>query len=353
MSSVNANIPSANSQRCIPKWWENKVWGPLYYTTHGRRRAKFFGRFIYFYNQQNLQQMIMKHPADVVVSVHSVVTRPSMYAYRSFNRRPPFITVVTDFVETPYYWYDRHVEQCFVPTNVAYERGLKMGLRPQQMQVTGLPVNPHFTDNMVDREQARRELGWTHDLPTVMLIAGSEGIGNLFETATTIDKQVKGCHLAIIAGRNQEIRAELESYSWRNPHHIYGFVSNHDEMPKLMTASHILVTKAGPGTINEAFLTGIPMIINSAIPGQEDGNAEFVEDNYAGIKVTKPKAVAKVVQDWLIDHPEKRERYATNSLKLARPNAVWDIADAVWGVVRTSPNYQQKATLYPSALACC
>ena len=67
---------------------------------------------------------------------------------------------------------------------------------------------------------------------------------------------------------------------------IYGFVN---EMPAFMHAADILVTKAGPGTISEAFIAGLPMVLYSKMPGQEDGNVTFVVDTGAGVWAPEPE----------------------------------------------------------------
>jgi 1,2-diacylglycerol 3-beta-galactosyltransferase len=57
---------------------------------------------------------------------------------------------------------------------------------------------------------------------------------------------------------------------------IRGFVSNMEEW---MGACDAIVTKAGPGTIAEALISGLPMVLNGFIPCQEAGNVPFVVDN--------------------------------------------------------------------------
>ena len=96
------------------------LWGLIYQASNGRRRANVFSRSMYYNNRAQLIRMVKEHPADIVVCTHSVITRPSMRAYLRQPKRPPFISVVTDLVSTPAYWYDPHVERCLVPTRAAY-----------------------------------------------------------------------------------------------------------------------------------------------------------------------------------------------------------------------------------------
>ena len=52
-----------------------------------------------------------------------------------------------------------------------------------------------------------------------------------------------------------------------------GFVNN---MAEYMVAADILITKACPGTIVEAASIGLPVLLTSYLPGQEEGNVDFV-----------------------------------------------------------------------------
>ena len=97
-----------------------------------------------------------------------------------------------------------------------------------------------------------------------------------------------------------------------------------------MVASDIIVTKAGPSTIIEAAIAGLPMIISDRIPGQETGNVQLVVDNDAGIYAPKPEKVADTVALWLSEGEERLAKRSENAKRIAYPNAVWDIAESVW-----------------------
>ncbi len=62
-------------------------------------------------------------------------------------------------------------------------------------------------------------------------------------------------------------------------------------MPDFMQASDVLVTKAGPGTISKSFIAGLPIIMYSRMPGQEDGNVTYVVDEGAGVWAPTPEEV--------------------------------------------------------------
>jgi len=306
------------------------LWALMYHSFDGKRRTGLARRLIYRNNRRILRRIVSEHPADVVVCTHSVIGNPTFRAFLTLDERPPFLTVVTDLVTTPSFWYDPRVDHCFVPTETAYRRGLRLGMSPSQMQITGLPVNPHFINSITSKERARKEFGFDPVLPAVLIVAGSEGMGSIHKMVAALDAQPLAAQLIVVCGRNQELKSRLEDRVWNNRHCIFGYVTNHREMPRIMAASDIIVTKAGPSTISEAAIAGLPMIISDRIPGQETGNVRLVTENQAGIYLPKPEKVAERIVEWLGEGPEMLGRRAANARRIARPDAVWEIADAVW-----------------------
>ncbi len=306
------------------------LWALMYHSFDGKHRTRLARHLIYRNNRRNLRRIVAEHPADVVVCTHSVIANPTFRAFLTLAERPPFLTVVTDLVTTPSFWYDPRVDHCFVPTETAYRRGLRLGMSPSQMQITGLPVNPHFINSMTSKDKARAELGFDPELPAVLIVAGSEGMGTIYKLVKVLDAQRLGAQLVVVCGRNAALKEKLENRSWNNPRHIYGYVTNYREMPRIMAASDIVVTKAGPSTISEAAIAGLPMIISDRIPGQETGNVKLVTENDAGVYLPKPDRVADLIVEWLQEGPERLRKRAANAKRIARPDAVWEIADAVW-----------------------
>jgi 1,2-diacylglycerol 3-beta-galactosyltransferase len=101
-------------------------------------------------------------------------------------------------------------------------------------------------------------------------------------------------------------------------------------MPVLMAAADILVSKAGPATITEACIAGLPVILYDAIPGQETGNVDYVVQNQIGIYAPSSAEVAAAARAWLAEGPAGLKRRSDTARALARPEAVFDIAEEVW-----------------------
>jgi 1,2-diacylglycerol 3-beta-galactosyltransferase len=147
-------------------------------------------------------------------------------------------------------------------------------------------------------------------------------MGRLEVTARQIALSKLRIQLIVVCGRNQTVKENLEFLNPRVPTRIFGFVNN---IPELMSAADILVTKAGPGTICEAFIAGLPMILYDAVPGQEEGNVDYVVENGAGAWRPTPWSALKQLKIWLAD-PERLRLARSASARLARPNSALDIA---------------------------
>lgn len=303
-----------------------RMWGMGYHLSDGKRRTQFFYQMIWPYIRWGLRRLVREHPADLIVSVHQLPNEPMARAIAQSGRKIQFTTVVTDLVSTHAAWYTNQADLIIVPTNAAYRRALHMGASPRRMEVVGLPVADRFrcppSDAAGERDAIRKRLGWLSDRPVVLMVGGGEGMGPLEPTAHAIDAAELPVQIIVIAGRNQKLKDHLQKHPWKTPARIYGFVQ---EMPAFMRAADFLVTKAGPGTISEAFISGLPLILYSRLPGQEDGNVGYVVSNGAGIWAPRPEEVVKSLRTW-IDHPEQRAAAKEACLRLARPNAARDIA---------------------------
>lgn len=297
-----------------------RIWNMGYRVSDGRRRTRFAYRILWPYLRRRLEKLMTNHPADLVVSVHQLINAPMSKVARQFQ--VPFATVVTDLVSTHAAWFCPTADCVIVPTHAAYQRGLKLRMPGSRMHVIGQPVAERFCHPSGSRSDLRERFGWQQAQPTVLLVGGGEGMGPLAETAFAIDATGLPVKLVIVAGRNRTLKRQLEEHSWRMPVEIHGFVT---EMPDFMQAADILISKAGPGTISEAFIAGLPVILYSKIPGQEDGNVTFVVNEAAGVWAPEPELVAETLRSW-ITRPDLREQAANNASRLAQPDASRRIA---------------------------
>ena len=171
-------------------------------------------------------------------------------------------------------------------------------------------------------------------------MAGGQGMGPVEAIARAVAGASLHAQLVIVAGRNQELEARLKAMRWAIPTHILGFV---EDVHLWMAASDVLLTKAGPGTIAEALICGLPMLIYSYIPGQERGNVDFVVHHKVGAFVPEPQEIARVVRSWL-DDPAMLAAMRQRAQALGRPHATRDIVNALLALVDMSSGRSREST---------
>ncbi len=331
----------------FPKWYPYmvrvpEIWGFGYRLSDGHGRARLITNTFWPYVRRAAHRLIRGHPCDLMVSVHPLAAAPVLKALG--KNRPPFVTVVTDMVTVHALWYHRLTDLCLVATDEARRRAMRCGLSSEQVHVVGMPVADRFCQPPGNKSELRQRLGWPQDRPVIILVGGGEGMGPLEATANAIAAANLHTTLVVITGRNHHLKTRLEKQSrdWPIPAYIYGFVR---EMPDFMRAADILVTKAGPGTISEALNAGLPMVLYSRLPGQEDGNITYVVDEGAGIWAPHSDQIIHALRQW-IEHPEQLARAAQACLRQARPDAARKIAHILGaGVIpNTKPDSRAAAT---------
>jgi 1,2-diacylglycerol 3-beta-galactosyltransferase len=299
------------------------MWGLGYRLSNNPRRIRAMATLIWPYIRRNAYQLIENHPCDLYLSVHPIVNAPLLNALS--GRKKTFITVVTDLVSTHAFWFNNKADLVIVPTEPARQNGLSLGLREDQIKLFGLPVSDRFCQPVGNKTDLRKKLGWQDGKPVVLILAGGDGMGPMQPTAEAINESGLNVSLILVAGRNQRLKTRLEAITWNCPVRVYGFIT---QMPDFMRAADFLITKAGPGTICEAFIASLPMILYSHMPGQEDGNIDYVVNEGAGVWAPRPDLVVDTLRLWM-NEPGLINACAKACHKLAKPQAARQIAHSI------------------------
>ena len=302
------------------------IWKLMYRLSDSPRRSQWVTASAWPYVRKAARTLIRQHPSDLIVSLHPLANATFLNALGQGNHRPPFITIVTDLITTHAIWHHCQPppDLCLVPTEAARQIALKNGMDSQRVRVTGLPVASCFKISSRKTSLAlKARLGWSVELPVVLLIGGGDGMGPMEKIARSIACAELPATLVIVTGRNQGMKERYQKQKWPIPTFIYGFV---DEMAEFMQAADILVTKAGPSTICEALNAELPMVLYNRLPGQEDGNISYVVSAGAGVWAPWPEDVVAAIREW-IQHPEKYNQAAASCRRLARPDSAHQIAE--------------------------
>jgi len=304
------------------------LWELGYKLSNGKYRSKLIQEVLWPYVRKAAKRLVQEHPCDLFLSVHPIINTPILRTLGSEHK--PYFIVVTDLVSTHVFWYNDNATLTMVPTKEAKQRGLDIGLSDDRIHVVGQPIADKFRRSSVEKEKLREKLGWPKDRIIALMVGGGEGMGPIEDTVRAVDQAGLNLTMAIIAGRNEALKEGLEQAGFQMDTIVYGFVDN---MPDLMNAADIILTKAGPGTISEAFTAGLPIILYSHMPGQEEGNVDYVVEKGAGVWVPYPEQVVAILRFW-IEHPDERKKIARTSKNLAHPDASLDIAKKIINAVK-------------------
>lgn len=303
------------------------LWELGYKLSNGKYRSKLVQEVLWPYTRKAAENLVKEHPCDLFISVHPIINTPILRTLGKDHK--PYIIVITDMVTTHAFWYNNNATLTLSPTVEAKQRGVDIGMDPERIEVVGQPIADKFRHPPLPKEVMREQLGWAHDRPVILLVGGGEGMGPIEETVRAVDQAGLNVMLAIIAGRNETLKESLETANLQTEHKVYGFVDN---IPDLMNAADMIVTKAGPGTISEAFIAGLPIVLYSRMPGQEEGNVDYVVDKGAGVWAPSPDQVVTTLRYW-VNNPKVRQKVAATSKRLARPDASLNIAKRIIEIV--------------------
>jgi 1,2-diacylglycerol 3-beta-galactosyltransferase len=317
-----------NADTDYPMWvnYGRVIYALSFHASNGRRRVAAIRKAFETISDKVADDIITSEPAAVYVSCHPIYNAAIPQAIKRLGLNAKFVNVVTDLVTGHVAHYVPDVDRCIVPTEEAREEAIECLVPPEKITVTGQPVWPDFTKRMGNRKETYAQLGLQEGLPLVLLIGGGDGMGALGITGREIAFSRLPMQLVVVCGRNENVKRDLEYINPRMPMKVLGFVKN---IPELMGAADILVSKAGPGTIAEAFIAGLPILLYDAIPGQEEGNVTYVTNRGAGAWCPYlPSAVVKQLKLLLAD-PQRLNNMRQASAKLARPDSALDIARIV------------------------
>ncbi|MGC8838251.1 MAG: MFS transporter [Anaerolineae bacterium] len=315
----------------IYTWMVNHLGGRLwawvwrFLGTH-RGRGNFLFQVAWAFVRRRWARLLERERPDVIVVDYPLFVEATARAVRDLGWDVPVVTVVTDLVTLTPFWLSPRVDLCLVPTEAAREQALAAGLPPEKVKVVGLPISLKFSQPQPARPWLRKELGLRSDLPTVLVVGGGEGMGNLEEVARAIAGAGLPIQLVVIAGRNWRLRERLAARRWEVPTVICGFVT---DMHRWMGAADIVVTKAGPSTIAEALALGKPILLYGAVPGQEEGNVAHVVASGAGAYTPEPEALVSTLREWLRPGNPILEEMAQRACQVGRADAALRVAQEV------------------------
>jgi processive 1,2-diacylglycerol beta-glucosyltransferase len=237
----------------------------------------------------------------------------------------PLYAVVTDFALHAF-WIVEEVDAYFVANQEIARELTTRGATVKSIYQTGIPVDPIFA-TLPSPLEMRDRLGLKSDLPTVLIMGGGYGVGDMPGLLRSFQNVTTPMQLLVVAGKNEALRSELAQIgqTLNIPCKVFGFVSNVHE---LMRASDLMVTKPGGLSSSESLAAGCPMMIINPIPGQEQRNSDYLLENGAASILHNISDGAFYIESLLRD-TERLGYMAQQTRRIGRKDAALEIARRV------------------------
>lgn len=238
----------------------------------------------------------------------------------------PTVGVLTDFTFHPYWEDCTHNDYVVIPSPALRFQAYRKGFSDSQLLSFGIPIHPKFSGNM-EKKEARRSLELDPDTPTLLLMGGSMGYGNMADSLTALDEldPTIPFQIVCVCGNNKKAKEQIDGMQTRRHVLNLGFV---DYVDRLMDASDCIVTKPGGLTTSEALAKRLPMIIVNPIPGQESRNMEFLLNSGAAAAVNTMCTMEELVCR-LFESEHRLAAMRMSIEELRRPDSTRDVCEFV------------------------
>jgi Glycosyltransferase family 28 C-terminal domain len=274
-----------------------------------------------------LKKQFGQNPVDLLVSVIPHFNREIGEAWTTVYPGRPFVTLITDLADfPPRFWIEPGNQQYVIcGTKRAVEQARAMGKDAAHIFATsGMILRPDFyaPDN-AEPAEVRRQLNLRADLPTGMLLFGGFGSKTMYDIVERLEIANLPLQLIVICGRNEKLAEKFRGRAWKLPVHVVGFTK---EVHHLMRGADFLIGKPGPGSVAEAMVRQLPVILecNAWTLPQERYNTEWVKEKKVGIVLTSFADIVGGVKQLL--KPGKLAEFRANVASLDN-RAIFEIPE--------------------------
>ena len=284
------------------------------------RQQSFAGNFkIFFSVKKQFRALLDEFRPDVIVAVYPAYSHilDEMLAAggTATGKR---VVVITDSLSVNAIWYQCTADYFLLPNEPSAAVLHNAGIPREKTRTFGFPVSPEFAEPHSLRAPPSPENG---QRVLYLVNARKSTAAELAHRLAAIPE----IQLTVAVGRDRRLRQAVERM--RNlsarPFDVVGWS---EELPRLLRDSHLLISKAGGATVQEAIAATCPMIVNHVIPGQEEGNARYLVETNCGSIAMTDDAVVEAVQSVFANDSAKWHIWSRNITAITRPAASLDTA---------------------------
>lgn len=239
-------------------------------------------------------------------------------------------TIMTDF-KYHEQWLVKHeyLEKFFVSNEKMRQDLIKFGLKPERVFSMGMPISQRFLEKF-DKKKIIKEIGLKENLKTILFFAGGKmGLAtkNIFEYMQVLTQKAEEEKVQVIAisGKNPKVYKKFKEIA--NNKENVKVLEFTNKVPELMSISDLCITKPGGITSSESLASNVPILAINPIPGQEEENAEYLEEIGVAIWLKKKQNMNEILDNILKD--ENLKNLKENAIKHAKPDAADNICDNI------------------------
>ncbi|MEB0161300.1 glycosyltransferase [Glaciimonas sp. CA11.2] len=310
------------------------VWGYVYQksdSAHPDATMQKLRRMMERVSTRKLRAAVNLYAPDAIICTHFLPAEMLSREISSQRLACPVWVQVTDF-DLHSMWLQPQMQGYFAASEEVAFRMRAKGIPATSVYVTGIPVMPAFSQTL-KRVACAAALGLDAQRPIILLMSGGAGIGDLDKTVQSLlNMKDNGFEcdfqLVALAGKNLELQNNLQHIVAQHPHRLKALGFS-DQVEKLMACADLVITKPGGLTTSECLAMGVPMIIHSPIPGQEERNADYLLEQGAALKAVDLTALNYRLQ-LLLQNPHLLAELRERCLALGRPRAGREVLNVVF-----------------------
>ena len=275
-----------------------KLYGKLYdLTNKDHKLANFVTRLNNIFANK-LLPLIDEFRPDIIITTHPFPTEMVSRLKSKKEINIPLICIMTDYAPHKA-WINDKVDAYIVANDDLVTKMVTEGVDSRCIYPYGIPVDEVFFEEK-EKQLVIEELGLDKSLPTILMMAGSFGVSNVFDVYENIIDIDLDFQIILVTGKNQKLYNHFEEVIGSSPKKTK-LIYFTEEINKFMQASDIIITKPGGLTVTEALACNIPMAVFDAIPGQEEENAEFLLKHNMAVRISDGNSCREAIIELLKD----------------------------------------------------
>lgn len=271
-------------------------------------------------NTRPLIKFMKKFQPDYTVCTHFMPAGIMAQLIERGKLQSQLSIVVTDF-DFHAMWLSRTFHHYFVAIDETKAHLEVLGLPAKHITVSGIPVDPAFGET-ADPAELKKKYGFDPDIPLLLVSAGALSVTPMEYILERMVKMTHKAQLLVVCGQNELLKNDVEKVARNHPLiHVVGYT---DRMADFMKMADLFVGKPGGLTTAEALSVGLPMVIVSPIPGQEERNSDHLLEDGVALKCNEFTTLAFKI-DRLLGDSARLASMRENAKKMGRPNAAQTI----------------------------